>query len=404
METKKSRIISVLAAASLFACGWFARELTFVRLRTGETKGTALRTVATEKVAKRPLNPCERYVGHVEPIQEVDILPQIDGYLEKVNFKEGDLVKTGDVLFEIDDERYVAADQMARAGLAQAQARVAESEASVDKALRYWKRLTSTDERGITQTEKDAAETGLAAEKAALAKAKAAVKEAQAQIASSAFNLKHTTIRAPFAGRIGKTFAHVGDYVAPSKGAMAHLVQVDPIRVDFPMTDRAYLALGRQAEKRGMSPSDLLRLRLRLADGSVYPTDGRWVFADNEMSAETATMSIRAEFGNPAGELLPKAYVEVLADEKAPSAVLAMPKTALAHGAVANGLWILKDDGTVTLREVKLGRSDGALVELTDGIAEGETVVVQGVSKLSEGVKVTVVPAVDLGEKGSARK
>jgi len=162
---------------------------------------------------------------------------------------------------------------------------------------------------------------------------------------------------------------------------MAHLVQVDPIRVGFPMTDRAYLALGRQAESRGMKPSDLLRLRLRLPDGSVYPTDGRWVFADNEMSSETATMSIRAEFDNPRGELLPKAYVEVLADEKTPSEVFAMPKTALAHGAVANGLWLLKDDGTVTLREVRLGRSDGSLVELTEGVQGGETVVVQGVSK-----------------------
>jgi len=128
------------------------------------------------------------------------------------------------------------------------------------------------------------------------------------------------------------------------------------------------------------------------------------VFADNEMSAETATMSIRAEFSNSAGELLPKAYVEVLADMKDPAAVLTVPKTALAHGAVANGLWVLKDDGTVTLREVSVGRSDEELVEVTDGIAEGETVVVQGTTKLSEGVKVTVVPALDLGRRGGACK
>jgi len=396
MESNQSKVITVLAAASLFASGWLVRELVHIRFGERAADNPVVRTVAVEKVAKHRLNPVEWYVGHVEPIQEVEILPQIDGYLEKVNFKEGDFVKTGDVLFEIDDERYVAADGMARAALAQAEARVAESEAAVDKAVRYWKRLTTTDERGITQTEKDAAETGLAAERAALAKAKASVKEAKAQIAASEFNLKHTTIRAPFAGRIGKTFAHVGDYVAPSKGPMAHLVQIDPIRVDFPKTDRAYLALGRMAEKRGLKPSEMLRLRLRLPDGSVYPSNGRWTFVDNEMSAESATVSIRAEFDNPAGELLPKAYVEVLADETNPLEVLAVPKTSLAHGAVANGLWLLKEDSTVTLREVTLGRSAGPLVELTDGVAAGETFILQGTSKMSEGVKVEVVPPTDL--------
>jgi len=150
VKTNGSLTISVLAGVSLFACGWFARDLTYSRRQTGMTNGAPLRTVATEKVAKHLLNPVEWHVGHVEPIQEVDILPQIDGYLEKVYFKEGDFVKAGDILFEIDDERNVAADQMAHAALAQAQAKVAEAEASVDKALRYWKRLTTTDERGIT--------------------------------------------------------------------------------------------------------------------------------------------------------------------------------------------------------------------------------------------------------------
>jgi len=181
---------------------------------------------------------------------------------------------------------------------------------------------------------------------------------------------------------------------------MAHLVQVDPIRVDFPMTDRAYLALGRLAEKRGVKPAEMLRLRLRLPDGSVYPTNGRWTFVDNEMSAESATVSIRAEFDNPAGELLPKAYVEVLTDETKPLEVLAVPKSALAHGAVPNGLWLLKEDGTVTLREVTLGRADGALIELVSGVSGGETYVLQGTSKMSEGVRVEVVPAVDL-DKGA---
>lgn len=399
MNSKNNyRIITGIAAAAVFACGWFGRELVSFGEKTAPSRTAQLKTVAADVITKRVVNPVEWYVGHVEPVQEVDVLPQIDGYLKKVNFREGDMVKEGDVLFVIDDERYVAADAIARAALARAEGNAKQAEADADMAERYWKRLATTDERGITQTEKDAAETGLASERAKLISAKAAVKEAQAQIAASEFNLKHTVIHAPFAGRIGKTFAHVGDYVSPSKGAMAHIVQVDPVRVDFPVTDRKFLSLTRQAEGRGVKLSELLRLRLRLADGTVYGPTGRWMFSDNEMSAESATVSIRAEFDNPDEVLMPKAYVEVLTDEASPDEVIAVPKTALAHGAVANGLWILREDGTVSLREVRLGRSDGGLVELTDGVSEGERYVTQGTSKLSDGVKVEVVPAIDFSK------
>lgn len=395
--TMNSKIITVLGVFGVFACGWFSHEF-FGGLSAAREMGNAAEpTVAVGEVALRPVNPVEWYIGHVEPVQEVDILPQIDGYLKEVRFAEGDMVKEGDVLFVIDDERYVAADAIARAALARAEANVKQAEADVDKAERYWKRLTTTDERGITQTEKDAAETGLASEKAELASAKAAVKEAQAQIAASEFNLKHTVIHAPITGRIGKTFMHTGDYVAPSMGRLAHLVQTDPIRVGFTVTDRDYLALRQKAGKRGVSPAELLRLRLRMPDGSTYPSVGRWSFADNEMSAESATVTIRADFDNAAGTLLPKAYVEVLTDEVKPEEVPSVPLMSLAHGAVANGLWTVDDKNAVTLHEVKTGRQDGEFVEILDGVKPGARIVTQGVSNLAAGMRVRVVPAMDLG-------
>ena len=391
------RIITGLGAAGVFACGWFSHEFFGGRSSARETGSAAEPTVAVGEVALKGVNPVEWYIGHVEPVQEVDILPQIDGYLKEIRFAEGDAVRAGDVLFVIDDERYVAADAIARAALARAESNVKQAEAAVDKAERYWKRLKTTDERGITQTEKDAAETGLASERASLASANAAVKEAKAQIAASAFNLKHTVIRAPIAGRIGKAFMHVGDYVAPSMGRLAHVVQTDPIRVGFTVTDRDYLALRQKAETRGVSPSELLRLRLRMPDGSTYPSAGRWAFADNEMSAESATVTIRAEFDNAGGALLPKAYVEVLADETKPAEVPAVPLTALAHGSVANGLWTVDDKNAVTLHEVKTGRQDGEYVEILDGVKPGARIVTQGVSKLAAGMRVRIVPPMDLG-------
>ena len=360
--------------------------------------------VAVGEVTRAAVNPVGLYVGHVEPVQEVDILPQIDGYLKEVNFKEGDEVKAGDVLFVIDDERYVAADALARAALAKAEADLKQAETDVDKAERYWKRLTATDERGITQTEKDAAETGLASERAELASAKAAVKEAQAQIAASEFNLKHTVIRAPFAGRIGKAFMHAGDYVSPSMGRLAHIVQMNPIRVGFTVADRDYLALRQKAERRGVSVAELLRLRIRMPDGSVYPSLGRWDFADNEMSAATATVTIRAAFDNAAGLLVPKAYVEVLTDDLKPDEALAVPKMALVHGADGEGLWIVDKEMRVSLRPIRTGRDAGAMVEVVEGVKGGEQIVVQGVSKVAEGTVVRPVPAMDLDAKAEESK
>ena len=392
------KIISGLGVLGVFACGWFAHLFFGGKPAENGLGDAAVQTVSVGEVARQTVNPVAWYIGHVEPVQEVDILPQIDGYLKEVKFKEGDLVKAGDVLFVIDDERYVAADAIARAALARAEANVKQGEADVDKAERYWKRLTTTDERGITQTEKDAAETGLASEKAELASAKAEVKEARAQIAASEFNLKHTVIRAPFAGRIGKALMHTGDYVSPSSGRLAHIVQVDPIRVGFTLPDRDYLALRQKAESRGVRTEELLRLRLRMPDGSVYPALGRWDFADNEMSEATATVTIRADFENAAGLLIPKAYVEVLTDDRNPDTALAVPKMALVHGADGEGLWIVDAENRVSLRPIKTGRDADRFVEVTAGVKGGEKIVVQGVSKVSEGTVVRAVPPMDLGE------
>ena len=398
------KIISGLGVLGVFVCGWFSGVFFGGRPAEPELGDVARPTVSVGEVSKRAVNPVKWYVGHVEPVQEVDILPQIDGYLKEVKFREGDLVKAGDVLFVIDDERYVAADQQARAALARAEASVKQGEADVDKAERYWKRLTTTDERGITQTEKDAAETGLASEKAELASARAEVKEALAQIASSEFNLKHTVIRAPITGRIGKAFMHTGDYVSPSSGRLAHIVQMDPIRVGFTIPDREYLALRQKAETHGVKAAELLRLRLRMPDGSVYPSVGRWDFADNEMSEATATVTIRAEFDNAAGLLIPKAYVEVLTDDAKPDAALAVPKMALVHGADGEGLWFVDAENRVSLHPIKTGRDAGAFVEVVDGVEGGERIVVQGVSKVSEGTVVRPVPPMDLGQDAEESK
>ena len=395
-------IAQMCAAACLLALGWFAHQFFGGKAPPSGRAAAVVPSVAVGEIANETFNPPEEFVGHVEPVQEVDILPQIEGYVKEVKFTEGDEVKEGDLLFVIDDERYAAADGVAKAEIAQARSKVAQCEASVDRAERYLRRLKSADARGITQTELDSAETGLAADRAALASAKAAVSQAEANLALAAFNLKHTSIYAPISGRIGKSLRHAGDYVSPSKDALARIVQTDPVRVSFPITDRAALAWRRNAAARGARVGDTRRLRLRLADDTIYPFTGKWEFFDNEMSAETATLMVRALFPNKSLTLVPNAYVTVLADEADPVPVPVIPTTAIAVSGQKTGLWFLSPSNTVHFQEVEIsaraaGKASISLPPPTQSDSPSpipnSKIVIQGIHKLGDGMRVKVVPA-----------
>ena len=173
--------------------------------------------------------PPDEYIARVEAVQQVDLLPQVDGFIKEIKFREGDVVKAGDVLYVLDDERCRAVANLRRAEL-----RAAEAEAR--RAERYWERMQKADARGITQRERDDAETEYE-------KTQAAVQLAKAILNVAEYDLKQTLVVAPISGQIGKTNMHVGDYVGPSKGALARIMQIDPVRVAFPLTltDRACL-------------------------------------------------------------------------------------------------------------------------------------------------------------------
>ena len=241
--------------------------------------------------------------------------------------------------------------------------------------------MQKADARGITQLERDNAE-------AAAEKAKASVMQAKANLVVAEYDLKKTTVFAPIAGQIGKSSAHVGDYVAPSKGALAHIVQVDPIRVSFPLTDRAYIAW-REAQKKGTA--DALRLRLILADGSEYAEQGTWEFDDNTMSKETATIQMRLSFPNPDRLLVPNSYVTLLSDSKTPRQLPSIPQQCAFDLPGGNmGVWILKDDLTVEQRPVVLKEAYLGWCPVVEGLQEGERIVLSGAGKLATGMKVVL--------------
>lgn len=368
--------VIVLVAASVTG-GWVACDL-WPKKQAGKMQMPQMdATVAVREVEERVYNLPERFVAHAEPVQEVDLLPQVDGYIKEIKFKEGDLVKAGDVLYVLDGERYQAIVNQRKADLAAA-------EAEQRRAQRYYERMQKADARGITQLERDNAE-------AAAESSKAAVMQAKANLVVAEYDLNKTQVYAPISGQIGKSSVYPGDYVAPSKGALARIVQVDPMRVSFPLTDRAYIAW-RSAQLKGEDPD--YRLRLILPDGSEYRQHGAWAFDDNTMSKETATIIMRLVFPNPDRMLIPNSYVTLLVDYKKPPKLPCVPQQAVVDLSTGSrGVWVLKDDMTVEQRVIEAREMSDGWIPVDKGLSLGEKVIVSGVSKLAPGMKVKIVEA-----------
>ena len=156
------KCLMLAGAVALAALGWFGREAVGFRAGEKEERRAAVPVVTAVAVTNAVFNPPVEYVGHVEPAQVTDILPQIDGYIRRVCFVEGAKVEKGELLFEIDDEQYLAAKNLRYSEVASAEAKVTVALAEVDRAERYYNRLSAADERGVTATERDTAETTLA--------------------------------------------------------------------------------------------------------------------------------------------------------------------------------------------------------------------------------------------------
>ena len=403
MSEEKSKIGSVIAtvvtAAVCASGGWIAHG---ILAKQGAPQGPNMaammagmvQTVAVRPVEMRPYNLPERYVAHAEAVQEVDLLPQVDGYIKELKFKEGDLVKEGQLLYVLDDERYQAVANQRRADLEAAKADLEAAAAETRRAERYWQRMQKADERGITQKERDDAEAAAEKSKAAEERAKASVTQAKANLVVAEYDLKKAKVYAPISGQIGKTTAHVGDYVAPSKGPLAHIMQVDPIRVTFPLTDRAFIRW-REAQTKG-GDTDNIRHRLLLPDGEEYTGEGKLDFDDNQMSRETATIIMRLSFANPERLLVPNSYLTLLVDRRKPEPLACVPQQAVFDIAGGNqGVYVLKDDMTVEQRVVTVREHFEGWSPVMTGLKEGEKVVISGVSKLRPGAKVALVEATD---------
>lgn len=331
-------------------------------------------------VTEREVNPPKQYVGRVEAIQAVDLRAQVQGYLERVEFKEGADVQRGDLLYLIDQAPY-------QARVNEARARAAQAEALLTKADQYLKRLRSVRTGGVSATDLEAATAEQLQAKAQLQQARAGLERAQ-------LDLDYTSIEAPMDGRIGRTTATPGNLVGLDSGPLARIVQLDPIRVVYSVSENEFVTV--KLAHRGESREELSRklaTNLRLANGEPYGVPGRLDFADNQVDATTGTIAVRAVFANPDAILLPGQYVTVLLSDEQALRLPVVPQAAIQQDSQGRYLLVVDADNRVEQRRIETGPFVGTDWAIQSGLKAGERVIVQGVQKVRPGQTVEVLPA-----------
>jgi membrane fusion protein (multidrug efflux system) len=336
--------------------------------------------VSVSPVVSRQVTATGDFIGRVVAIDKVDVVARVAGFIEQRNFTEGQQVKTGDLLFQIEQDTYKAAVDQQNANLAKAKA----TEINANLQLQRAQSLVKSE--SVPQSSVDQL---AAAEESA----KADILQAQALLEQAQINLGYTEIHSPINGRIGLANFTVGNLVGPTSGKLATIVSQDPIYVTFQASEADIIAYKRRiAESTDKNPH--VTIHIKLPDGSIYPQPGITNFLDVQVEADTDTVVVRAQLPNPGGALIPGGIVGVIVDRGAPRMSLVVPQSAVLLDQAGRYVMIVDDAKKVEQRRITTGVETGHDVVVTDGLKEGELIIVEGLQKVHSGqvVSATVVP------------
>lgn len=317
--------------------------------------------VEVAEVRAEPVTLWGAFSGRVEAPQTVELRPRVSGYIDQLNFEEGELVKEGDVLFVIDPRPYQARLQLAQAELARMRSQLALASSEAARSAQLWER------RAISREEFEQ-------RNAAKTMAQAAVNAAAAALQSAQLDLEYTQVKAPVSGRIGRAEVTLGNLATADATLLATLVSVDPLYVYFESDQQTV-----QDNPHGQA----VPVRIGLSGRQNFPYQGQLDFVDNQYNPRTGTLQYRARVANPDGKLRPGQFARVEMPVAAASAALLVDQKAVLTDQDRRYLYVLGDDNKVERRIVETGRRVNGLLVITDGLAAGERVVVNGLQKIA---------------------
>ncbi len=335
-----------------------------------------LPAVVVQELKESPLDVRDEYIALVEPVQDVMVQTEVSGYIDQVHFKEGSVVQEGDLLFTINQRQYLAIVNVRKAELESANA-------EVDRTNKYIDRLRKASKRSVSDTDIETAESEQLQAVAMLQQAKANLDVAQV-------DLDYSEMRAPISGQIGNAMITKGNYVSPSTGPMARIIQTDPIRIVFSMTDRAFLTV-RQEVLDGND--DVLVAQVRLPNGRMLPMTGKADYVDNMMSSTTGTMAIHYLFDNPNEMLISGGYVKIMLGKPERPMGIRIPQRAVLLDPDGSYVLTANEEGLVSTVRIETGKTLNTDIAVLSGLKAGDRIVTDGVQKVQSGMTAMVTIA-----------
>jgi membrane fusion protein (multidrug efflux system) len=385
-DVKKAISISMLRTRSRWKCIVEAITRTAVGVSlvicasiassSAQQQAPAAVPVGTVKAEHKAIAKTKDFVGRVEAINKVEVHARVTGYLEDVQFKEGEFVKEGQHLYTIEKDQFQAAVDQAAGELAD------------DKAKKL---LTAIEYQRAETLAKTSAGTIEARDKALTADrhADAQILIAQGKLDTANINFGYTDIVSPIAGKIGRTNITKGNVVSPESGVLTTIVSQDPMYVLFPVS-QADISHARNS---GLDIEGI-KVTLRFADGTAYGSVGKIDFVDVTVDRATDTVQVRAVFANPSGTLIDGQLWDVDLEAGKTEEQVVVPQAALLTD--QQGVYVfIVEDGKVAIRRIKTGGASGEDIIVSEGLSGDELVVVQGLESLRPGmaVRATPVPA-----------
>lgn len=374
---KKNIIILVLivVAALLFRYGFSVYD------RVMQTK--AMRNKKAPEVTVADIQEAEiirsfEAPGRVVSKYQVNVMARIAGYLQKSYFKEGDFVKAGQTLFQIEPQEFSNASNVAKADVENTRAQLVYAEKQLARA----KELVAKDY--IAKSQYD----NLLAQRDAL---RAQLASAQARYNDSNRNLGYTHVKAPVDGRIGIITVTLGNYVSPSSGALTTINSTNPIYVTFPLDSADFDALSMADGSNNINR----KTEIYFSNGQKYPLNGVQDFHDNKIDQATGTVTMRATFQNPNNQLLHGEFVTVKLYSNNPVKTPVVPQTAVQENQAGKYVYKIDDKGLPQLTYIKIGAQNGTSWIVNEGLKAGDRVVIDGIQKVVPGQPVTIKTTID---------